>query len=84
MWLVFCVTNRACYEADPVLLPLTLITCYMPSVPIRATVNVHCYSRCVSAFFGDDAGFGFGKIKILFFTVLTTAKTHSTYLPSSL
>ena len=57
-------------------LPLTLIACYMPSVAIRTAINVHCYSCCNSAFFGDDAGLGFGKIKILFLTVFAAAKTH--------
>lgn len=54
-------------------LPLSLITRDMPATAFGAAVNVHRDARCEPALIGDHASFVFGKIKILFLTVLAAA-----------
>jgi len=45
----------------------------MPATAFGAAVNVHRDARCEPALIGDHASFVFGKIKILFLTVLAAA-----------
>ena len=61
-------------------LPLSLITRDVPASALGAAVNVHRDARCEPALIGDHASFVFGKIKVLFLTVLAAAGTHG-YLP---
>ena len=57
-------------------LPLFLVTRDMPAIAIRAPINMHRYAGGIGALAGNEAGIGLGKIKILFLTVFTAARTH--------
>ena len=61
------------WDSFYLVLPLSLITRYVPATAFGAAVNVHRNARCEPAFAGDDRCFGFGKVKVLSLTVFTAA-----------